>query len=175
MSPRIVYPVLRGRASACSAGEVLTMGREVWDMVSDFGSEECGVAPLLHRQTVGSILGPSGTSVGSPKILRPRAPGLADGQGRIGKQLLPSFVRRGKGGRRVLGSPVCCQAGRLAPPGRVESQRQKHFLPSLLPHPTSPYKGEASSFRQGCPEPQQIVGTHTKPGRGYLLCLEIRL
>jgi len=32
------------------------MGREVWDMVSDFGSEECGVAPLLHRQTVGSIL-----------------------------------------------------------------------------------------------------------------------
>ena len=43
------------------------------------------------------MYGPSRTSVGSPKILRPRAPGLADGQGRIGKQLLPSFVRRGKG------------------------------------------------------------------------------
>ena len=42
-------------AGYLSTGEFLTMGREVWDMVSDCGSEDWRVAPLLHRQTVGSI------------------------------------------------------------------------------------------------------------------------
>ena len=61
LSVRVLYGGLVSGYTArlaryLSTGEVLTVGREVWDMVSGFGSEEWQVAPLLHRQTVGSIL-----------------------------------------------------------------------------------------------------------------------
>src|SRR3989304_3830069 len=80
------------------------------------------------------MYGPSRTSVGSPKILRPRAPGLADGQGRIGKQLLPSFVRRGKGRKKSPWLP-CLLPGRPAGSSRSRREPTPEALPALSSTP----------------------------------------